>query len=287
MEILFCEIKEKATSFNNKIDTFEDFINFVQRKMSDLSHVCTGGYVKYKFVGKLENKFDNFVQKVRNFLCEINMDAKTEISKRKQDFVEHFEDFGNNLQEIVDTIDIKFKKHVNSLRLVKSELIEGFENIRQDLNDNITNKRQNIKDFVATKKATIVSDFDILFDDLKLDVDYAQKVIERRKSVIVDEFEEIIENTKWTVADRKSAFIQGAESVFENAREQLENIIEEGRNEIKQEVESINYVLKMGECVLTEFIHYCECTANEFFQFSDKRAVTLIQDGTRIMKSKT
>lgn len=270
-------LKQKLTDMNELIiDVFEDFIITVKEKSAKLS--CK------KFTCEMENNIEdrldlNF-ESGKEYFASVKEKAKMKLSENKNTIIDGFEELVEKIKEMGHFTYDPFR----TVYLWKEKTVDSFENILEQINNKIVCLEKNLHFLINEKRNGIIYEFDSIFCQLKDNISQIQWDFHSRKNEMVDEFEDIVESTKWAIEDKKLSLGKGAVNTFDDILEFVDEVIEEGKEELKAELVSINYALCFSEKLLTDFAQYCEQFTTEFVKSSEKQLICLLHEGKKKAK---
>lgn len=270
-------LKQKCNDMSELIiDVFEEFIMTVKEKSTQLS--CNK--FSCEMEKNIEERLDLSFESGKEYLASLKEKAKMKFHENKNIIVDGFEDIVEKIKEMGHlTYD-----PIRTVCLWKEKTIDSFENLLEQINNKIVCLEQNLHFLINEKRNGIIDEFDSIFCQLKDNISQIQWDFHSRKNEMVDEFEDIVESTKWAIVDKKLTLGKGAVNAFDDILEFVDEVIEEGKEEIKAELASINYALWFSEKILTDFIHYCEQFTTEFVKSSEKQVICLLHEGKKKAK---
>lgn len=270
-------LKQKLTDMNEFIiDVFEDFIITVKEKSAKLS--CNK--FSCEMEKNIEDRLDLGVESGKEYLASVKERAKVKFSENKNIIIDGFEELVEKIKEMGHFTSESFQ----TVYLWKEKTVDSFENVIEQINNKIVCLEQNLHFLMNEKRNGIIDEFECIFCQIKDNISQIQWDFHSRKNEMVDEFEDIVESAKWAIEDKKLRLGKGAVNTFDDIMEFVDEVIEEGKEEMKAELVSINYALWFSEKLLTDFVHYCEQFTSEFVKSSEKQVICLLHEGKKKAK---
>lgn len=270
-------LKQKFTDMSEFIiDVFEDFIITVKEKSAKLS--CNE--FSYEMEMNIEDHLDLSLESGKEYLASVKEKAKMKFSENKNIIIDEFE-------ELVEKIKEMGHFTCDSLQTVyfwKDKTVDSFENLIEQINNKIVCLEQKLHFLINEKRNGFIDEFDSMFCQLKDNISQIQWDFHSRKNEMVDEFEDIVESTKWAMEDKRLTWGKGAVNTFDDILEFVDEVIEEGKEEVEAELVSIKYALWFSEKLLTDFVQYCEQFTTEFVKSSEKQVICLLHEGKKKAK---
>ncbi|KAG8281908.1 hypothetical protein J6590_049972 [Homalodisca vitripennis] len=275
--IVKCYVLQKVCcSSEFTIDAFENFIMSIKKKnMYMRSFFGFEDDIKTKLENDFEDLLDSWKDCLEDMKDRVNL-LQSKLNEKREIIIDEFDD-------VTDCFKTVKNKQMGRVECAKEEIIDSIEDLIEKCKSRINYFEENIKTYLNDKKDSISDEFEDIFNDLRnninRNINFVQCIAVEKKDDIIDGVDDLVENTKWALKDRKSTLLLDAECAFDDAVGRVEVIVNEGRDEIKNEMCHLRHRILMIESLFREFLSYSEHFMSELFGFSEQRMICFLCEG--------